>query len=746
MADENNVGSVTVDVKANLEPYRQGLQQARVDAQKFSQGAQQAQGGLVQATNQLTASVSRFRREEEQTNVATKKLHETFVTLRQSFYSQLGILPALAGVGGFAGIALAAQQAVAAFGAWEQQQLSFEGRLRATNGVIGLTGEQITSLARTINRETLTPIQSIQQVAIEMGRTGEITSDSLQRALRILPDLAMRTGDLSSASQVLTEALRNPANAYMKLRDAGIQFSQAQRDALEDTTTFTDRLENASQVLDILESQVGGEAAARGQGVTGGFNNLGDAVSDLTIRLGGALDKLLGFSEGARNTGDVIRGWSRRLFPEGWEEQLKNVNDQIEVLNRQITDLQSKSATPLLGGMIDSLTGLMGGGAGGALTAASQAELSLARQTREALLLERSYANAAQYQREVTEQQERFVQRQQDVTKGFRDQLDDLQGINRAQVRANQLARELGVNLDSAAGRRLRDTWQGLIQDIQNRNRALAQADRKSVFELENKRLREQLELFQFGNAEMRIHNQLNQIALRAERARQPLSQQQKETLEDQIRSLERIRQLSSTIESAFSSVFNTLGNGLADFAATGKLDFKALADSIVRDLVRIAIQAAVIQPLMQAITGITNPMAAGMMGGGGVGGVPGVPGVSVGMGTISGIPQFAEGGSFTVPGSGSGDRPALMVGLTPGEQVDITPAGKARGGGGGVTVVNNINSNREFSVSQQEREGPNGQVVIEQVFTEVMKKVGRGDGDDVFGARFGMVPRTVRR
>lgn len=35
----------------------------------------------------------------------------------------------------------------------------------------------------------------------------------------------------------------------------------------------------------------------------------------------------------------------------------------------------------------------------------------------------------------------------------------------------------------------------------------------------------------------------------------------------------------------------------------------------------------------------------------------------------------FARGGSFTVPGSGSGDRPYL-VSLTPGERVDVTPTG----------------------------------------------------------------------
>lgn len=43
--------------------------------------------------------------------------------------------------------------------------------------------------------------------------------------------------------------------------------------------------------------------------------------------------------------------------------------------------------------------------------------------------------------------------------------------------------------------------------------------------------------------------------------------------------------------------------------------------------------------------------------------------------------PGYAQGGSFIVPGSGTGDRP-YTVNLTPGERVDVTPVGKAPTGG----------------------------------------------------------------
>jgi truncated hemoglobin YjbI len=69
--------------------------------------------------------------------------------------------------------------------------------------------------------------------------------------------------------------------------------------------------------------------------------------------------------------------------------------------------------------------------------------------------------------------------------------------------------------------------------------------------------------------------------------------------------------------------------------------------------------------------------------------GMPGVPGGAPATGaSIPGAPglvnlgQFADGGNFTVPGNGGGDQP-FLIGLTPGEQVDVTPAG-----GGGQTSV----------------------------------------------------------
>src|SRR5690625_3792334 len=47
---------------------------------------------------------------------------------------------------------------------------------------------------------------------------------------------------------------------------------------------------------------------------------------------------------------------------------------------------------------------------------------------------------------------------------------------------------------------------------------------------------------------------------------------------------------------------FICVGNSIADMRATGEADFKSFADGIVREMMRMMMQAMIVQPLMQAM------------------------------------------------------------------------------------------------------------------------------------------------
>lgn len=204
------------------------------------------------------------------------------------------------------------------------------------------------------------------------------------------------------------------------------------------------------------------------------------------------------------------------------------------------------------------------------------------------------------------------------------------------------------------------------------------------------------------------------------------------ESLRNEIIELENLKSVLRTIDEAASSVFTGMTDALTDFAVTGAFDVKKMADSIIRDLLRIAMQAYVVRPLLN----MTNSFAAGMFGGGSFG-TSWAPRV-----TPAG---FADGGAFKVPGSGGGDRPTLM-GLSPGELVTVTP--QHRVNDQAPQVINNVivNSSREFETEQRQRTGADGKVIIETIVTEVQKSMGRGDFDPIMESRWGNRTRTSRR
>lgn len=78
--------------------------------------------------------------------------------------------------------------------------------------------------------------------------------------------------------------------------------------------------------------------------------------------------------------------------------------------------------------------------------------------------------------------------------------------------------------------------------------------------------------------------------------------------------------------------------------------------------------------------------------------------------------PGYAQGGSFIVPGSGSGDRP-YTVNLTPGERVDVTPVNQVGKAGSRSTVhVENINITAG--------EGVNARSLVDDMLRELARQV----------------------
>ncbi|MGY6570121.1 MAG: phage tail tape measure C-terminal domain-containing protein [Salinarimonas sp.] len=140
----------------------------------------------------------------------------------------------------------------------------------------------------------------------------------------------------------------------------------------------------------------------------------------------------------------------------------------------------------------------------------------------------------------------------------------------------------------------------------------------------------------------------------------------------------------------AMTSAFRSAEDAFVKFVTTGKFDFKALADSILADITRIALRSAVLGPLANALGGIGGGMGGGMGGGGGIfgslfGGGGGILSGIFHAGGIVGapapqrlVPALAYAGAPRLHGGGMvGGMVRGMAGLRPDEVPAILQRGE---------------------------------------------------------------------
>ena len=146
---------------------------------------------------------------------------------------------------------------------------------------------------------------------------------------------------------------------------------------------------------------------------------------------------------------------------------------------------------------------------------------------------------------------------------------------------------------------------------------------------------------------------------------------------------------VASSAESVVTNAFKGMEDALVTFAQTGKLSFSDLVDSMVADITRLAVQQAIMKPLLEALGG----GGGGLGGGGGGGGGSWISSALSGLGSLFG---FAEGGSFMVGGTPGVDQNILSVNNKPvarvskGETVAVSPNG---GNNGAINMQFNIST-----------------------------------------------------
>lgn len=168
-------------------------------------------------------------------------------------------------------------------------------------------------------------------------------------------------------------------------------------------------------------------------------------------------------------------------------------------------------------------------------------------------------------------------------------------------------------------------------------------------------------------------------------------------------------------IEGAIKNAFSGMTDALTDFVKTGKLDFASLANSIIDDMIRIAVQQSITGPLAQMVGSFFSPAAA-VGGGGGQSLIASANGNVLGPGGVMPLQKYAAGGIARSPQLALfGEAgPEAFVPLPDGRNIPV----KMEGGGGTSVVVNVNMQTGETSSAGGEKGKQLGALIAAQVKT----------------------------
>lgn len=170
---------------------------------------------------------------------------------------------------------------------------------------------------------------------------------------------------------------------------------------------------------------------------------------------------------------------------------------------------------------------------------------------------------------------------------------------------------------------------------------------------------------------------------------------------------IEEAGNMAKQTNDVFTKAFKGIEDALTNFVTTGKLNFKDLANSIIQDLIRIAIRTAVMKPILGSL-GITAFANGGIMTGAGE-----VPLRKYAAGGIANSPQLAM--------FGEGSQPEAYVPLPDGRTIPVTMSGG--GSTNNVTVNVSVDGSSGNMQSSGTQAAQLGNAVSKAVQNELIKQ-----------------------
>ncbi|WP_395707007.1 phage tail length tape measure family protein [Casimicrobium huifangae] len=199
----------------------------------------------------------------------------------------VGLGVAAAGVAGLgAGLTLAISEAMGA----QEVLAQTEAVIKSTGGAAGMTADAIGDLATELSHNSRFAGDAIQEGENLLLTFTNIGSETFPMATQAMVDMATAMGtDVSSGAIQLGKALNDPVAGISALSRVGVTFTEDQKKVIESMVATGDVAGAQKVILDELNKEFGGSAAAAAQTMAGKFDVMKNRLLDVAEAIGGPL-------------------------------------------------------------------------------------------------------------------------------------------------------------------------------------------------------------------------------------------------------------------------------------------------------------------------------------------------------------------------------------------------------------------------------------------------------------------------
>lgn len=600
----------------------------------------------------------------------------------------------------------------------EQQMLKLDAVFKGSGGASGLQRYQLESMAEGMKDRTGFDDDKLRGAMALLLTFRSIGRESFGAVMESAADLSRLMGqDLNSSVLMLGKALENPEHGLTALSRAGVSFSEAQKQNIKDMVASGQQAEAMTAILQTLRDQgINGVAEAMNTGLFKATNNASMAWDDFLKAIGKS---------------SVVKGPVESFLTE-LALRLNNIKAVVENgdwMDRLAVGFSFGQST----GKVDPSNEWEGSVGGTEARKAREAQAkknaeSLAEQrdvvlrrfesreqqkARELANVRRLFEGSPDLDRAVAGVEEKYA------VKGKASHFDPEADFDAKFAKMNEKAKrdnfdaiDKRAEKEAAELEKLRKQYVAMADPLQKYRDQLAEIERLKELGPEKGGLSgdQAFEAMARVNEEMdKTWENMNKV---------------KETGKDAFETLTR----------AVEGWGNAFTDQLADMVMKSKANFGDLANSIVRDLLRMQIKESITTPLFDWGKSILKDVFKNADGG-----VYQSAGLHAYANTIVSSPtlfRFAQGGAFGLMGE-AGPEAIMPLKRGPGGRLGVQATG-----GGGVTV--NIIGAPSAPEVQQRRDS-NGALTLDVIFDRVDKFIagniasGRGLTPNALESTYGM-------